>query len=196
MHSSKTCFHCLVDKCRVNRYLFTNDLKSVGMPRDQLDLSAPLTQSSLAKWFVIGKRNAKYFGSQAMVVLSHTSPIVQFTAILLIAIYLLQLSSLVGEETIRSTLCLKPAWVFTVYCTLKFHLIKYFLTFNFTRLFRSLLSPGQWYWSSISLITYPFVEYHWWQIVVDLLTISLCGTLIEPLWGQKEVVSINFINIF
>lgn len=59
------------------------------------------------------------------------------------------------------------------------------------------LSPNYWLLSCISMLTYPFVEFHWWQVLNDILVVSLCTTLIEPLWGRKELVSFFFVvNVF
>jgi membrane associated rhomboid family serine protease len=59
------------------------------------------------------------------------------------------------------------------------------------------LSPNYWLLSCVSMLTYPFVEFHWWQVLNDILVVSLCTTLIEPLWGRKELVSFFFVvNVF
>jgi len=35
------------------------------------------------------------------------------------------------------------------------------------------------------------MEIHWWEVVVDVITIVLvAGKLLEPLWGAIEVVKI------
>ena len=51
----------------------------------------------------------------------------------------------------------------------------------------SVLSPGQWLWSSLAALIHPYIEFHWYNILIDIFIVSLCGTLIEPLWGHKEV---------
>lgn len=38
-----------------------------------------------------------------------------------------------------------------------------------------------------TLCTFFLVEYHFWEVLVDVVTLGLCGKLIEPLWGQIEV---------
>lgn len=47
-----------------------------------------------------------------------------------------------------------------------------------------LLPPAFWIWTAF---TYCFLEIHFWEVCVDLITVGLCGKLIEPLWGQLEM---------
>ncbi|KAL1497277.1 hypothetical protein ABEB36_008269 [Hypothenemus hampei] len=47
-----------------------------------------------------------------------------------------------------------------------------------------------------SLFTFCFMEIHFWEVLVDIITVGLCGKLIEPLWGPIEMMTffalINF----
>ena len=47
------------------------------------------------------------------------------------------------------------------------------------------MPPTFWFWT---LFTYFFIEIYFWEVVVDLICIGLCGKLIEPLWGQMEML--------
>lgn len=40
-----------------------------------------------------------------------------------------------------------------------------------------------------TLGTFFLIECHFWEVLVDILTLGLCAKLIEPLWGQLEMVS-------
>lgn len=48
-----------------------------------------------------------------------------------------------------------------------------------------ILPPSFHVWT---LFTNPFLEIHLWEVVVDIVTVGLCGKLIEPLWGAKEML--------
>lgn len=48
-----------------------------------------------------------------------------------------------------------------------------------------LLPPTFWLWTAF---THCFLEVRLWQVCVDLVTLGLCGKLIEPLWGSFEMV--------
>ncbi|KAK8736659.1 hypothetical protein OTU49_004577 [Cherax quadricarinatus] len=48
-----------------------------------------------------------------------------------------------------------------------------------------LLPPTFWLWTAI---THCFLEVRLWQVCADLVTLGLCGKLIEPLWGSFEMV--------
>ena len=52
----------------------------------------------------------------------------------------------------------------------------------------SVLSVGQWYRVLLSLFTHPFIEFHLYSLIVDIISLSLLATLIEPLWGPKQVL--------
>lgn len=48
-----------------------------------------------------------------------------------------------------------------------------------------LLPPAFWLWTAF---TFCFLELHWWEVAVDIVTVGLCGKLIEPLWGRIEML--------
>lgn len=48
-----------------------------------------------------------------------------------------------------------------------------------------LLPPHFWIWTAF---TFCFMELYFWEVLVDLITVGLCGKLIEPLWGQMEML--------
>lgn len=48
-----------------------------------------------------------------------------------------------------------------------------------------LLPPSFHIWT---LFTFFLMECHIWQVFVDIITLGLCGKLIEPLWGQTEMI--------
>ncbi|KAA0201764.1 hypothetical protein HAZT_HAZT005798 [Hyalella azteca] len=48
-----------------------------------------------------------------------------------------------------------------------------------------LLPPTFWLWTAF---THCFLEVRLWQVCVDLITLGLCGKLIEPLWGSYEMI--------
>lgn len=56
-----------------------------------------------------------------------------------------------------------------------------------------LLPPSFQLWSTF---TFWFLEIHLWEVIIDIITVGLCGKLIEPLWGQIEMIKffvlINF----
>ncbi|XP_050414555.1 transmembrane protein 115 [Patella vulgata] len=39
-----------------------------------------------------------------------------------------------------------------------------------------------------SLFTYAFVELHFWDVLVDIAVVILCGKLLEPLWGALDML--------
>jgi membrane associated rhomboid family serine protease len=49
-----------------------------------------------------------------------------------------------------------------------------------------LLPPVFWIWTAF---TYCFLEIHFWEVCVDIITVGLCGKLIEPLWGALEMMT-------
>lgn len=49
-----------------------------------------------------------------------------------------------------------------------------------------LIPPSCWLWT---LFTFCFLELHFWEVLVDIVTVGLCGKLIEPLWGQMEMMT-------
>ena len=48
-----------------------------------------------------------------------------------------------------------------------------------------LLPPAFWIWTAF---TFCFLEIHFWEVCVDIITVGLCGKLIEPLWGAMEMM--------
>nr|SVE70438.1 EOG090X06Q3 [Daphnia similis]SVE71062.1 EOG090X06Q3 [Daphnia similis]SVE71693.1 EOG090X06Q3 [Daphnia similis] len=61
--------------------------------------------------------------------------------------------------------------------------------------------PGFRFWT---IFTHCFIEFHFWEVCVDVVTLGLCGKLIEPLWGKMEMLtfftlintSVAFFGIF
>ncbi|XP_014260781.1 transmembrane protein 115 [Cimex lectularius] len=53
-----------------------------------------------------------------------------------------------------------------------------------------LIPPSFRVWTAL---TFCFLEMHFWEVCVDLVTVGLCGKLIEPLWGQLEMVVFFFV---
>lgn len=49
-----------------------------------------------------------------------------------------------------------------------------------------LMPPSFWVWTAF---TFCFMEVHFWEVLVDIVTVGLCGKLIEPLWGQMEMMT-------
>ncbi|XP_071443609.1 transmembrane protein 115-like isoform X1 [Hetaerina americana] len=79
-----------------------------------------------------------------------------------------------------------------VFCT-------YFLSFSETAIRVLSVTPGYlmppvfWIWTAF---TYCFLEIHFWEVCVDIITVGLCGKLIEPLWGAMEMMTFfAIINI-
>nr|XP_027204945.1 transmembrane protein 115-like [Dermatophagoides pteronyssinus] len=58
-----------------------------------------------------------------------------------------------------------------------------------------IISPGQWYHTIIALWSHAFLETRLTWVILDLLVLSFCGTLIEPLWGHKEVLRFMVITL-
>jgi hypothetical protein len=48
-----------------------------------------------------------------------------------------------------------------------------------------LLPPSFQLWSTF---TFWFLEIHLWEVIIDIITVGLCGKLIEPLWGPREMM--------
>ncbi|XP_012271067.1 transmembrane protein 115 [Orussus abietinus] len=49
-----------------------------------------------------------------------------------------------------------------------------------------LLPPAFWIWTAF---TFCFLEMHFWEVCVDIITMGLCSKLIEPLWGALEMMT-------
>lgn len=45
--------------------------------------------------------------------------------------------------------------------------------------------PAFWIWTAF---TFCFLEIHLWEVCIDIVTVGLCGKLIEPLWGAFEMM--------
>ncbi|XP_050342659.1 transmembrane protein 115 [Nymphalis io] len=54
-----------------------------------------------------------------------------------------------------------------------------------------LLPPSFQLWSTF---TFWFLEIHLWEVIIDIVTVGLCGKLIEPLWGQMEMMKFFFLT--
>ncbi|XP_045764494.1 transmembrane protein 115 [Maniola jurtina] len=54
-----------------------------------------------------------------------------------------------------------------------------------------LLPPSFQLWSTF---TFWFLEIHLWEVIIDIVTVGLCGKLIEPLWGQIEMMKFFFLT--
>ncbi|KAF2882998.1 hypothetical protein ILUMI_23177 [Ignelater luminosus] len=56
-----------------------------------------------------------------------------------------------------------------------------------------LMPSSFWLWTAF---TFCFLELHFWEVLVDIVTVGLCGKLIEPLWGPMEMMTFfAFVNI-
>lgn len=68
----------------------------------------------------------------------------------------------------------------------------YFLSFNRSALDVLSVTPGYLLppnfrvWTAF---THCFLEVHFWQVAVDIITVGLCGKLMEPLWGALEMLT-------
>ncbi|XP_015116221.1 transmembrane protein 115 [Diachasma alloeum] len=49
-----------------------------------------------------------------------------------------------------------------------------------------LLPSVFWIWTAL---TFCFLEIHFWEVCADIITVGLCGKLIEPLWGAMEMMT-------
>ncbi|XP_066997073.2 transmembrane protein 115 [Anabrus simplex] len=66
----------------------------------------------------------------------------------------------------------------------------YFLSYSEQAVKLLSVTPGfplvSWIWTSF---TFCFLELHFWEVCVDIITVGLCGKLIEPLWGALEMMT-------
>jgi len=75
-------------------------------------------------------------------------------------------------------------------------LLSYCLSYSETALLSLSLTPGYfwpphfWLWTAF---TYSFLEIHCWIVFIDIVTIFLVGKLLEPLWGNIEMVTFFII---
>lgn len=53
-----------------------------------------------------------------------------------------------------------------------------------------LLPPSFCIWTAF---TFCFLELYLWEVIVDIIIVGLCGKLIEPLWGQVEMITFYII---
>nr|XP_014102695.1 transmembrane protein 115 [Bactrocera oleae] len=67
----------------------------------------------------------------------------------------------------------------------------YLLSYSETAVRLLSVTPGKilpnaefWIWTAF---TFCFIELHWWEVIVDVVTVGLCGKMLEPLWGQLEM---------
>ncbi|XP_053958033.1 transmembrane protein 115 [Anastrepha ludens] len=67
----------------------------------------------------------------------------------------------------------------------------YLLSYSETAVRLLSVTPGKilpnaefWIWTAF---TFCFIEMHWWEVLVDVVTVGLCGKMLEPLWGQIEM---------
>ncbi|XP_067620819.1 transmembrane protein 115 [Eurosta solidaginis] len=67
----------------------------------------------------------------------------------------------------------------------------YLLSYSETAVRVLSVTPGKilptaefWIWTAF---TFCFIELHWWEVLVDVTTVGLCGKMLEPLWGQFEM---------
>lgn len=79
-----------------------------------------------------------------------------------------------------------------VKCVSAIVLLSYCLSYSETAIISLSVTPGYfwpphfWLWTAF---THCFLEIHWWEVVVDFVTIVLVGKLLEPLWGTMEMIS-------
>ncbi|XP_033746676.1 transmembrane protein 115-like [Pecten maximus] len=67
----------------------------------------------------------------------------------------------------------------------------YFLTFAQSVIPYVAVTPGYvippnfWFWT---FVTHAFIEVHFWDVLVDIAVVILCGKLLEPLWGALDML--------
>ncbi|TMW50925.1 hypothetical protein DOY81_003998 [Sarcophaga bullata] len=78
--------------------------------------------------------------------------------------------------------------------------VGYLLSFSETAVLFLTVTPGYilpnaefWIWTAF---TFCFIELHWWEVLVDVVTVGLCGKMIEPLWGQMEMFKFFALSNF
>nr|CAG4648669.1 EOG090X06Q3 [Polyphemus pediculus] len=70
--------------------------------------------------------------------------------------------------------------------------IGYFVSFSDSAIRVLTVTPGYVFPPGFRLwtiFTHCFVEFHIWEVCVDIITVGLCGKLIEPLWGKMEMLT-------
>ncbi|KAL4216330.1 hypothetical protein ACF0H5_024057 [Mactra antiquata] len=55
------------------------------------------------------------------------------------------------------------------------------------------LPPNFWVWT---YFTHTFIEFHFWDVLADVLVVILCGKLLEPLWGAMDMLLFFLITNF
>jgi len=75
-----------------------------------------------------------------------------------------------------------------------FHKTESIVSSSLTLVPGNILAPNYFFWSCISFFTYPFVEYHWYSVLNDIIIVCLCTNLIEPLFGRKELITFFLLN--
>ncbi|XP_017851383.2 LOW QUALITY PROTEIN: transmembrane protein 115 [Drosophila busckii] len=78
--------------------------------------------------------------------------------------------------------------------------VGYLLSFSETAVLLLSVTPGYilpngkfWIWTAF---TFCFIELHWWEVIVDVITVGLCGKMLEPLWGQFEMFKFFALSNF
>ncbi|XP_076351805.1 transmembrane protein 115 [Tachypleus tridentatus] len=57
-----------------------------------------------------------------------------------------------------------------------------------------IIPPNFWVWTAF---THCFLENRFWLVLADIITVGLCGKLIEPLWGAIEMLTFfAIVNTF
>merc|ERR1712088_874386 len=71
-------------------------------------------------------------------------------------------------------------------------ILSYCLSYSESAILALSVTPGYfwpphfWLWTAF---THCFLEIHWWEVVVDIITVVLVGKLLEPLWGTLEMIT-------
>ncbi|KAL5281849.1 TMEM115 family protein [Megaselia abdita] len=77
--------------------------------------------------------------------------------------------------------------------------VGYFIGWSETALKNCVIIPGFMSPPTFSIwttVTFCFIELHWYEVVVDFVSLSLCAKLLEPLWGRKEMLKFfGIINL-
>lgn len=47
------------------------------------------------------------------------------------------------------------------------------------------IPPNFWVWT---FFTHAFIEIHFWDVLIDIAVLILCGKLLEPLWGALDML--------
>lgn len=88
--------------------------------------------------------------------------------------------------------------VITLICLVT--ILGYLFSYSETAVLLLSVTPGYilpngkfWVWTAF---TFCFIELHWWEVVVDVITVGLCGKMLEPLWGQFEMFKFFALSNF